>query len=270
MSEKPNAEEWKAIQAMLEPYLRSLDWASLGFFKRPGASQFTMQGPGGAPDANAHFAGLVGYIRLARKVGDVEAETLGWGLLACAAMLRFGMEKYPNYLQENRLYVLPQEPDWFIKFSRGPWSGRLYTYHWTRPLDDVRTIACMDQFGVQFDDTLDWYHGTGLPQLRGLTPELARFFKDYLRPEIEAFVQRVEQNSPDWYLALANAFVGAEFYYQQPQESYAIFLAKAWILDEKPEQLEQYLDVPWMQCGDLYYVHKLAVCLEAHNKRDGK
>lgn len=259
----PDADEWVAAKAMLRPYLKDLDWATGGFLKRPGASHFTMEGPGGAPDVNAHFAGLVGYIRLARLAGDRQAETLGWGLLARTAMLRFAMARYARYLQDSRLYVLPAEADWFIRFSRGSWTARLYTYHWTQPLHDTRTFARMDQFGVQFDDTLDWYHGTGLPKLRHLTPELARFLKDHLRPEVAEFVRRVELNSPNWYLALATAFVGAEFYYQQPQESYTQFLARAWILDEAPDKLERYLDVPWMKVGDLYHLHKLAEAIKA-------
>jgi hypothetical protein len=48
--------------------------------------------------------------------------------------------------------------------------------------------------------------------------------------------------------------------------TFAIFLAKAWILDEKSEQLEQSLDVPWRQRGDPYDVRKLTVCVEAHGK----
>jgi hypothetical protein len=264
MGTKPTAEEWAAGKAILQPYLKDLDWATGGFLKRPGASHFTMEGPGGAPDVNAHFAALVGYIRLARLAGDEPAETLGWGLLARTAVLRFAMAKYARYLTDERLYVLPKRPDWFIPFSRGSWTARLYTYQWTRPLHDVRTFARMDQFGVQFDDTLDWYHGTGLPKLRCLTPELGRFLKDHLRPEIAEFCRRVEANSPNWYLAYATAFVGAEFYYQQPQESYTQFLARAWVLGESPEQLERHLDVPWMKVGDLYHLHKLAETIKAY------
>ncbi len=264
LGERPDAAAWRSIKAILAPYLEEQDWASLGWFKRRQPDSFDMAGTGGAPDANDFFAAAIGYVRMARGAGDEEAETLGWGLLARAALLRFGMAKYAHYLTDHRLYVLPKEPDWMTRFTRGAWTGRLYSYHWTSAGDDVRSIGRMDQFGVQFDDGLNWYFGTGLTKLRGIVPEEGRFFGDYLRPEIRGFVRRVEENSPNWYLAMPTTFLGAEFYYQQPEESYSQFLARAWALGEPAEKLESFLDVSWMKRGDLFYIHKLAATVKRY------
>ncbi len=44
-----------------------------------------------------------------------------------------------------------------------------------------------------------------------------------------------------------------------------IFAARAWVLDESAETLTHFLDIPWCK-ADLFYIQKLACCLEARNQ----
>jgi hypothetical protein len=69
---------------------------------------------------------------------------------------------------------------------------------------------------------------------------------------------------PSWYVARCTTNINAEFWHTAPQEAYQVFLLRAWVLGEGGGKLEGYLDTPWMQRGDLYYIHKLAETIKAH------
>ena len=45
-------------------------------------------------------------------------------------------------------------------------------------------------------------------------------------------------------------------------DSYALYMAKALILEETGDELEKYLDVPAFARGDLYYIQKLVATIE--------
>jgi len=257
------AQQWPALQELLWPYLRRQDWATLGWYAWP-VPYPEFDGFGGVVDANHHLAALVGALRLARMVGDAQSEKLLWGQLARAAILRCALSRYAEYLVDSRLIELPDDPAWMVKYMAGSWTGRLYTYHWTSARDDVRSIVHLNQFGVQFDDVMTYYSGKGLLPYRGMVPELARLLADYDRPWAQTYADRVAQNMPDWYLALCTANMGAEYNYLVPEDSYQVFMARAWVLGEPGPKLAGYLDVPWMARGDLYYVHKLAETIKAY------
>lgn len=285
---RETAEDWPELREILYPYLERQDWATLGRYrwKQTKGRDPPYVGLGGVIDANHRFAALVGALRLARSSGDRGGENLLWGCFARACLLRYAMGRYARYLHENRLVVLPTDPnltredwvsycgeraanlwgrpDWMIRFTEGSWVGRLYTYDWKGPEDDVRSVVRLDQFGVQFDELLSYFFGKALLPYRGMVPELGRFLADYQRPRARAFVDRVAENMPEWYLFRCPTNIGAEFDYLAPGESYQCFLARAWILGEPPEALAGFLDVPWMARGDLYYIHKLAETIKAY------
>jgi hypothetical protein len=267
---------------------------------------------------NQVFAGLIGYIRLARLAGDKDAEALGWGLFARTAALRLAMGNYTRYMYESHLfnthyslhdsinmrrvgpedrlikvqtdpnrYTLPEDPAWWAKMRRGDWMGDLVTWSWTKPIDNVRQVHRLDETGV---DVWEWCgtdcYGTGqkrdadiqkdywymrlVPYLlpfRDMVPEMGRFLADHLKPESEAFCARVAENQPHWYLTYAEAILSAEIGFNCPCDAYGQFLARAWVLGEKPEELERYLDVPWLRLGDLYRLHMLAETLRAYRSQ---
>ncbi|MBE3123775.1 MAG: hypothetical protein IMZ65_03140 [Planctomycetes bacterium] len=154
------------------------DWATL-YYLRGHTPEFNA-----VHGVNRQFAGLVGYVRLARMAGDTDAEALGWGLLARTAALRFAMGKYTQYMQDAHLFnvnyelhenrgshklgpedrtikaetdparfVLPQDPAWWAKLRRNDWMGDLVTWNWSRPIDNVRQVHRLDETGV---DVWEW------------------------------------------------------------------------------------------------------------------
>jgi hypothetical protein len=40
-------------------------------------------------------------------------------------------------------------------------------------------------------------------------------------------------------------------------------MAEAYILDETPQKLSTYIDIPWLQDGDFFYMQKLAETIKA-------
>jgi hypothetical protein len=181
------------------------------------------------------------------------------------------------------VYTLPKDPAWWVKRRAGDWVGELVTWNWSRPIDNVRQVHRLDETGV---DVWEWCgtdcYGTGQKRVPGekdywymrlapylllwrdLTPEVGRFLADHLRPETEAYAARVVENQPHWYMTYAEAILSAEQGYADPCDAYGQFLARAWVLGEKPDTLRRYVDVPWLPAGDLYYIHKLAETARAY------
>ena len=285
------AADWGKLKPILYPYLRSQEWATLGWWRWPGALNMWL-GMGGVVDADNHFAALVGALCLARADGDRVGEQYLWGQFARTAALRFAMARYADYLCDSRMVLLPTDadipepdylaycaqnaqrrkiaglrgrPDWMARFFEGSWTGRLVSYHWTGAADDLRSVVRLNEFGVYFDEVADQYHGRGdLLAYRGMTPELGRFLRDFDKARARTFVDRVEEHMPEWYTAMCLANIGAEHNYLHPDNAYQCFLARAWVLGEGPAKLRRYLDVPWMARGDLYYVHKLVETINAY------
>jgi hypothetical protein len=61
-------------------------------------------------------------------------------------------------------------------------------------------------------------------------------------------------------------YIGGEYFLGAPLLSSSLFLAKARVIEEKPEALEGLLDMPWC-VGDLYYVEKVVDTLLAYGQR---
>jgi hypothetical protein len=263
--ERPTAEQWDQFQAILAPYVQRQDWATLGFWPLPRPSGICWNGWGGVHDANLHVAGLIGILRLAKLAGRAGGQDDSWGQLARAVLWRHALGRYAHYLHDRKFYVPPAEPDWMAKWFEGSWVGHLITYNWTGPVDDVRQVTRQSPFGLQFSDSpRSRFHGQSTVPFLGAVPELGRLARRHLRAELKAFSDRFELAMPSWYLAKCTTSINAEFCYLAPEESYQVFLIRAWVVGERPEKLEGYLDTPWMRRGDLYYIHKLCETIRAY------
>ena len=266
-----------AVDAVLRPYLKQTDWASMGFFtwvpKYHGPWRAPhIHGKGSVMEVNILFNALVGYTRLARKAGRRDREQMGWGLFGKTAALRFAMGKYKDYLYDSGLQDFPKQPDiWLAKHK--PWAKdgqpyfrdvTLFTDSWKDRLDDVRQIAWMDELGTFFNETSNMGDTSILLPFRDLTPELGRFLHDHLRPEARAYVKRVEKFIPEWYIKLCYVYLGSEDWALYIGDSHQIFMAKAWVLGEDGPSLEKYLDIPWLKVGDFFYMDKLAATMMAY------
>ncbi|MEM5776766.1 MAG: hypothetical protein AAGU05_17300, partial [Anaerolineaceae bacterium] len=97
-----------------------------------------------------------------------------------------------------------------------------------------------------------------------LVPEVASFMRDYTLVEEEVAIAEHEQRTPYWFVAKAEEAAG-EGVIQPLYETIALFNAKAGILGAPRSELEMYLDVPAVAVGDLFYIQKLILTLEATN-----
>jgi hypothetical protein len=105
-----------------------------------------------------------------------------------------------------------------------------------------------------------------LVAFRYLTPELAELLRDYVKPECERLIARIEWNHPVWYASFGEAILGWEHNMNHPSDAYQVFMARTSILAEKPERLERWIDVPWVERGDLFYLNKLAAAILAYRR----
>jgi len=262
---------WQAAINSLDQDLREQDWATSYWFKGFADRRIPVV------NANRHFSGLVGFIRLAQHAKESNWESLGRAFLAKAAVSRISMAQYPRYLYRANLIELPEQPNWQVVYSAGKWHGLLFNYEWTGPYDDARQVSMLDQFGVFLYDHSgfmepgtgydNWGEGATAPYLtsfRDMSPEVADFIVDFVKDDVEIYIEKVEALFPHWYAAYAEGSLGVEHNLSHPINSYQIFMAKALIQDEPPSQLVKYIDIPWIQEGDLFYMHKLAETIRAY------
>ncbi len=255
-----------AARRILEPYLQRQDWAILGFWPfRVSWMSSTADGWGGTNDINQHMAALIGHLRLARMAGSESPET--WGLLARAAICRYAMGKYTHYVNSEKFYETPAEPDWMARLFEGSWVGQLVTYNWRGPLDDVRQVCVLNPYGIQFSDcALPQFYTFSVMPFLGAVPEVGAFARQYLREELKSFSDRYELAQPAWFAAKTTTNINAEFNYTAPEESLQVFQIRAWVLQEPGQKLESYLDTPWMARGDLYYIQKIVETIRAYRR----
>lgn len=262
---------WHNASSILEASLQEQDWATLYWFKGFEERRVAVV------NANRHFAGLIGYVRLAAVMGDSQAETMGRALFAKAAAFKLAMVEYPRYLYTYGLADLPPDPAWQPEQFAGRWDAPIFNYSWIGPSDDHRQVAMLDQFGVYLYDHSgfmepgtghrDWETGTTSAHLIAfgdMVPELARFLGDYAKADSEIYINKVEAVFPHWYMAFAEGMLGAEHNLSHPIDSYQIFMAKAWLQHENPDKLARYASFPWLEAGDLFYIHKLAETIKAY------
>jgi hypothetical protein len=182
---------------------------------------------------------------------------------------------------DPKKFMLPEDPAWWVKRHAGNWIGELVTWTWSKPLENVKQVHRLDETGVDLwewagvdcygtgqkrEDPKNYWYNRLTPHLlpfRDLTPELGRFLADYLKPECQAYSMRILENQPHGQIAYAEAILSAEVGFNPPCDAYGHFLARAWILGEKPAELTGLIDVAWLPRGDLYYLHKLGEVLRA-------
>jgi hypothetical protein len=223
-------------------------------------------------NANRHFAGLVGYVRLATMAADQAARSRGMALLAKAAVLRVAMASYTDYLYAAGLVELPPMPDWQIRQTAGQYDGHVFNYNWSGPEDDVRQVAILNQFEVRLADysgtSADTYLDHASPYLtafRDATPEVVRLLSRYKPNKITTYLNRIESLFPQWYAAFAEGALGLEHNLQHPSDSFQTFMLLAWLGQTPPSDLASYADIPWLREGDFFYVQKLAETVRAYN-----
>ena len=98
-----------------------------------------------------------------------------------------------------------------------------------------------------------------------LVPELADYLQEHALAKVQAALTEYESLAPYWFVSFAAEGFG-ENALTPLYDTQALFLAKAWILDEPGAELEKYLDVPAFARGDLFYIQKLVAAIENHSQ----
>ncbi len=94
-----------------------------------------------------------------------------------------------------------------------------------------------------------------------LTPELADYLRTNAMSKVQAALDEYTQLAPYWFVSMPEEGF-AENALNPLYDSQALFMARAMILQAPGTELEQYLDVPAFDRGDLYYIQKLTATLE--------
>jgi hypothetical protein len=104
--------------------------------------------------------------------------------------------------------------------------------------------------------------GLGFVRWRHLTPDVACLLAAYAKPiTARLMADYADYQRPCWWMAWnVEQLMRNEVPYQMPSTPMEIFSARALILQESPEKLSTYLDLPWCR-ADEYYLQKLALVL---------
>lgn len=100
-----------------------------------------------------------------------------------------------------------------------------------------------------------------------LVPELGQFLRDTIADEVQEAVDEYGEVAPYWFVSNFEATYG-EGVTQHFYDYSAVFLAKAFVLQESRQELWKYLDVPAVQVGDLFYIQNLVAVIEAGDSFD--
>lgn len=160
------------------------DWATL-YWQFPHWPEYNA-----VHSVNQLFAGLIGYIRLARLANDQVAQDLGWGLFARMSALRFSLGKYTQFEYDTDQFIIDPDicgstntgctprPDWWAQIVQNNrhrywteietnwgtmpyWWLQLTTQDWTEPIDNVRQVHKLDDKGVDTWEWFGWGQSTG-------------------------------------------------------------------------------------------------------------
>jgi len=98
-------------------------------------------------------------------------------------------------------------------------------------------------------------------QFQGLVPEVGSWLRANAPDAARKYLDFVDRSLPGWYLmAEERQFHFGENYIDFPDFSLSIFQAKAYLGGSQPEQLAEWVDIPFCP-GDAYFVEKLAILL---------
>ena len=258
-----------AAKVALGNDLAEQDWASFSWFRGFELDHTAVV------NSSRYMAGMIGFVRLARMVSDADSEDLGRVLLAKAAVQRLALAAYPRYLYSAGQVILPPDGTWQLDSLRQTWIGYIQNHSWTGPYDDPRQTVKLDQFGSYLQDHTGYMYTSrgwdgfvvnpSLSAYRDAVPELFRFLRDYSRLDAQIYLDKVTAYLPTWYVAFSEAALGTEHNLNHPSDSFQLFMAKALLQGDSARSLESYLDVPWLDTGDLFYMQKLAETIRAYD-----
>jgi len=235
---------------------------------------------GGEHDSNRKLMELIGRVRLAARRRRPRHVESGKVELARELIRRYWLRKYVRWLYDGGIVTLAGADEAVRKRFGGKVMGRdwatflnvkgnptLAPASWRSADDDVRAVMGLDRLGLGWEvhaRTKYSTHCCTFAVMDGMCPEVARFFRDRMRDEARRFFARLDYRSPDWHFAWTpnQEYVSTEGTTFPPQSARDLFVARAWILRERPETLRRFLGEPWCH-ADLDHVDKLRAALDA-------
>lgn len=121
-----------------------------------------------------------------------------------------------------------------------------------------------------YPDPLDMTSGWRAPVFFYLTPEVGRFLAENVGLPVQEYLDyfTAENANSLWYITKAGGQRDSgENSYHGPERAWSIFMAKAYVMGEYRQRLQQYLDIP-LCLGDLYYIQKLVATIDASSAGD--
>lgn len=183
--------------------------------------------------ANAYLAGLMGYVRIARRLEHAQAADRG-----AAKAAELASRIVAQYRADAEKVFLP-EFDNVSQFDRWREEGA-GGFFWK--------VAG---------------HKAKPAKFHGLTPEVGRLLADHAATATAKYLAFVDRSLPGWFLAgEERQFHYGENFIDFPDFSLDLFQARAWIERAPAAKLARWVDLPWCS-GDLFYVRKLALVLDA-------
>jgi outer membrane protein assembly factor BamB len=211
---------------------------------------------------NSQVDGYIGYLRLA-ALANAGSKPDAEKTLVNMLVLRAALSKYPSALDETH-----------FEYGGYKWAMRTYAPNMPDTLFVLRTMGTLWSQTPLYGYPKDVLYGLSGPGTGGayvfgidyvnLTPELGAFMRSYTLNEERDAIADYEQRAPHWFVALAEEAAG-EGALRPIHDTIALYQAKAYILQASRSELEQYLDAPAVAVGDLYYIQKLILALEAGN-----
>ncbi len=249
--------QWDEVRRIVHARDDRLDW-EIGFMK------------GGVHDLNLRIKGLAGYLQLARRRKDPEAEAEAARLVTQALVNRFAFAKLPGHLFASRQYHVPPEFDLPRFHARNAHKFNIFLPAYRKGADyriapQVGWVGAIDGTVLEnryLSEIGNFWHDHSVWTWADLTPPLAAFLAESAMPEQRNYMACIEEGLPTWWVTKAeNLHAIGEDAWFSPYVSWPVFQAKALIFREPASTLARFVDLPYGR-GDLYYLQNLAAVLD--------
>lgn len=207
---------------------------------------------------NRDLAGVIGCLRLYQHAGK-PAPSDAWGHFARLAVLRYAILHYACFQAKAGSGGSPRNDA--IARSLLKWAD------FRKPENLVYQPLEINQYGVVLTAGASLSMGFGAFHVTFLdmVPEVGKLLREWGgRESVRRYLERIDARHADWYRAEAAEIDGTEWQPAHMADAHQLFMAHAWIAKTTPDRLARLADVPVLDRGDLFYLHKLAETIKAY------
>ncbi|MCL5784890.1 MAG: PQQ-binding-like beta-propeller repeat protein, partial [Patescibacteria group bacterium] len=227
--------KWRVIQDISD---KGIDDGLLGIRTAAPTSGTDSTNMNLSDSANRRLSALIAYARIAKHMND--QTEVDWATNSATLAMQVRLKYVNNFRPSDGDGTLNPTTTWQSAFST--WSN-------------------FYQNGGSFIQRLS--HGTNIPQLTELTPEVGRLLKDYAPADVARYNDYLDTARPLLYLQRSPNLLGGEIMYVFPQNTQGVFLEKSLLANLSGDALRKYLDIPWVN-QDYFYWERLARTIDAY------